>query len=101
MLLRRGHRILELASKAYSLWIRQDSFEKRKLLDILLSNCTFDGENLHPDYKEPFCWLAEGLECSDWLPFVDSFRTPLVAPSGSMLGLFAAAREVVFAEAPI
>ena len=79
-----GSRILELASKAYSLWIRQDSFEKRKLLDILLSNCTFDGENLHPDYKKPFRWWAEGLECSDWLPepdncenFVESFTFPL------------------------
>ena len=71
-----GSRILELASKAYSLWIRQDPLEKRKLLDILLSNCTFDGENLHPDYRKPFCWLAEGLRCSDWLPGADSNHQP-------------------------
>ncbi len=71
-----GARIIELANKAYSLWIRQDPFEKRKLLDILLSNCTFDGENLHPDYEKPFCWLAEGLKCSDWLPGADSNHQP-------------------------
>jgi site-specific DNA recombinase len=65
-----GSRILELSSKAYSLWIRQDPFEKRKLLDILLSNCTFDGKKVLPEYRKPFCWIAEGARCSDWLPVV-------------------------------
>lgn len=63
-----GDRILDLASRAYDLWLQQPPEEKRKLLNLLLSNCTFDGENLSPTYKKPFCWLAEGLACSDWLP---------------------------------
>ena len=55
-----GVRILELAKRAYSLWLAQPPSEKRNLLDILLLNCTLDGENLHPDCKRPFCRPAEG-----------------------------------------
>ena len=63
-----GVRVLELAQRAYDLWLRQPQSEKRKLLDILLSNCTFDGATLLPEYRKPFCWLAEGHGCPDWLP---------------------------------
>ena len=63
-----GCRILELASKAYDMWLQQDQTGKRKLLDIILSNCTFDGENLSATYRKPFCWLAKGASRSDWLP---------------------------------
>ncbi len=55
-------RILELAQQAYSLYIRQDPPEKRKLLDSLLSNCTIDGITLYPTYKKPFDLIAEGLK---------------------------------------
>jgi hypothetical protein len=34
-----GLRILELAQEAYSMYVRQDSFEQRKILDMILSNC--------------------------------------------------------------
>ena len=63
-----GSRVLRLASKAYDLWLDRDPFDKRELLNLLLSNCTFDGEILSPTYKKPFCWIAEGLTRSDWLP---------------------------------
>jgi len=41
-----GFRILGLANRAYDLWLEQEAEERRKLLDILLSNCSFDGERL-------------------------------------------------------
>jgi len=55
-----GVEILRLAQRAYPLWLSQPQTEKRKLLDILLLNCAFDGQNLLSRYKRPFCWLAEG-----------------------------------------
>ena len=69
-----GAKIIELAQNAYSLWLRQNPHEKAKLLRILLSNCTFDGVSLHPTYRKPFCWLAEGLDCSNWQGLLDDFR---------------------------
>lgn len=71
-----GGRILDLASRAYDLWLQQPAEEKRKLLNLLLSNCTFDGETLRATYRKPFCWLAEGLRCSVWLPGPDSNQEP-------------------------
>ncbi len=71
-----GFRILGLAQRAYDLWREQEAKERRKLLDILLSNCTFDGERLRGTYTKPFCWLAEGRGCSDWLPGPDSNQQP-------------------------
>ena len=55
-----GVKILRLSQQAYSLWLSQPQMEKRKLLNLLLLNCTFDGENLYATYRKPFCWLAEG-----------------------------------------
>lgn len=55
-------RIIELAEAAPRLWSAQVPHERARLLRILLSNCTFDGENLHPDYRKPFCWLAKMQE---------------------------------------
>lgn len=44
-----GIRILELAQKAYSAYLEQDNTGKRKLLNILLSNCTLnDGKRWKP-----------------------------------------------------
>jgi hypothetical protein len=39
-------RILELANKAYSLYVRQDHAEKPKLLKMVLSNCGIDAVSL-------------------------------------------------------
>lgn len=66
--LTQGVHILELANRAYSLYIKQKPAEKRKLLNILLSNCTLDGKNLIPQYKKPFDLLVKGLNSKTWLP---------------------------------
>lgn len=67
-----GCRILNMATRAYALWPQQAPADRRKLLNMILSNCTFDGTNLTATYAKPFCWLAEGLACTNWLPDVDS-----------------------------
>ena len=55
-----GLRILELARRAYSWYIEQTPPEKRRLLQVLLSNCTLDGSTLHYSYKKPFDLIAKG-----------------------------------------
>jgi len=67
-------RILGLASRAYDLWLTQEQGERGKLLNLLLPNCSFHGESLRATYRKPFCWIAEGHQCSDWLPGPDDCR---------------------------
>jgi site-specific DNA recombinase len=74
-----GVRVLRLAQKAYDLWLAQPQTEKRKLLDVLLPNCTFDGENLDATYRKPFCWLTEGSLRSVWRAIRNDFANWLQA----------------------
>ncbi|MBU0568343.1 hypothetical protein KJ693_02880 [bacterium] len=62
-----GIHILELAQKAYSLYLRQKPTEQRKLLNFLLSNCTLDGVSLYPTYKKPFDLLVKYTQNENWL----------------------------------
>ena len=61
-----GVKVLKLAQKAYTLWLAQPRTEKRKLLSLLQSSCTFDGTSLTASYRKPFCWLAEGSVRNVW-----------------------------------
>ena len=79
-----GVRIIELAQRAYSLWLKQNPAEKRRLLDIILWNCTFDGVTLYPTYRKPFCWLAEGLSRSNWQAWQDLNPQPPVLETGAL-----------------
>ena len=54
-----GVEILELAARAYDLFVKQPAKEKRRLLDFLLSNCTFKDGQLKADFKQPFDILAK------------------------------------------
>lgn len=45
-----GLKILELAKRAHSLYLRQNHHERRKLLNAVLSNCAFDRGSLCPTY---------------------------------------------------
>jgi len=53
-----AERILELAQKAEFLYKSQDRAEQRRLLEIVLSNCTFDRGSLTPTYNSPFDLLV-------------------------------------------
>lgn len=64
--------ILELSKRAYSLYVKQETIEKRQLLKSLLSNCTSDGTTLYPTYKKPFNMIAEGVQMQFKLPRLDS-----------------------------
>ena len=49
-----GQKILELAKQAGFLYRTQDPAEQRRLLETVLSNCTFDRGSLCPTYTKPF-----------------------------------------------
>ena len=58
--------ILELAKQAEFLYKTQDPPEQRRLLETVLSNCTFDRGTLCPTYSKPFDLFVRGNETGDW-----------------------------------
>jgi hypothetical protein len=58
--------VLELSNKAYDLFMRQDSSEKRKLVNILLSNSSFDGKVLEFTLRKPFDTVMECKKSTNW-----------------------------------
>ena len=86
-----GVKLLELAYNAYSLFIRQNAEEKRKLLNFVISNSIWNGKKLEVKFKQPFDIIAESnfsveedvmLDMSEiaifekWLPGPDSNQRP-------------------------
>ena len=67
-----GQKILELAKQAEFLYKSQNPAEQRRLLETVLSNCTFDRGTLCPTYSKPFDLLVRGNETGDWLLRLDS-----------------------------
>jgi len=57
-----GVEIIELAKMAHSMYLSQSRQEQRRLLNTLLSNCTYDRGTLCPTYNKPFDILAKGAE---------------------------------------
>jgi site-specific DNA recombinase len=62
----KGEQTLELAKQAGFLYKSQSPAEQRRLLDTLLSNCTFDRGTLCPTYSKPFDLLVQGNETGNW-----------------------------------
>src|SRR5262249_2592039 len=67
-----GIRILELANKAYFLYLKQNSTEKAKLLRMVLSNCAIDAANLYPTYRKPFDLIFQRAKNGEWWAWGDS-----------------------------
>jgi site-specific DNA recombinase len=59
-------RILELANKAHSLYVKQEHTERAKLLNMVLSNCAIDALNLYPTYKKPFDVIFQRNKTEEW-----------------------------------
>jgi site-specific DNA recombinase len=70
-----AQRILELATRARSLWNERSALERRQFLDRLLSNPTWDGATARWDWRKPWGAVARIGESSNWRPFVEDFRT--------------------------
>ena len=72
-------RILELANKAYSLYVRQNSMERAQLLRIVLSNCSLDAASVYPTYRKPFDLICGAAKTGGWYARGDSNTRPLAS----------------------
>jgi site-specific DNA recombinase len=54
-----GLRILELAQNAQALFERQPAREKRRLLNFVLSNCSWEDGEVVVTFRQPFDLLAK------------------------------------------
>jgi site-specific DNA recombinase len=77
-------RILELANRAYSLYISQNSTEQAKLLKTVLWNCDVDEVSLYPVYRKPFDLIFQRAKNEEWSGRADLNCRPL-APQASAL----------------
>ena len=71
-----GVKILELANKAYFLYLKQPPSEKAKLLKIVLSNCSLDAASLYPTYRKPFDVIFARAKNEEWRARRDSNSRP-------------------------
>ena len=104
-----GVRLLEFARNARYLFERQESREKRRLLNFLVSNFSWKSGDLTATLRQPFDLLAEttlALEKGKaaggiangpsqiWLPFLDTYRTMCLAPQSELRRLFEQVRDL-------
>lgn len=54
-----GVQILELARNAQRLFERQEPREKRRLLNFVLSNCSWENGEVRATFRQPFDLLAD------------------------------------------
>jgi site-specific DNA recombinase len=60
-----GVRVLELARNAQALFERQSAREKRRLLNFVLSNCSWQDGEVVPTFRQPFDLLAKTTASAD------------------------------------
>lgn len=58
--------ILELAKRAHELFKVQNADQKRKLVELLLSNCSYNGENIDLELKPVFSMIIKSSESGNW-----------------------------------
>ena len=58
-----GVQVFELANRAYDLMIQRLPVDQRKLLDVLVSNCTLGEGLLTITFRKPFDVLAQSEDC--------------------------------------
>ena len=69
-------RTLELANKAYFLYVTQPAAEQAKLLKMVLSNCRIDDASLYPTYRKPFDLIFKRAKSKEWRALRDSNSRP-------------------------
>jgi site-specific DNA recombinase len=107
-----GVQILELAGNAQKLFERQEPRQKRRLLNFVLSSCTWENGEVVANFRQPFDLLAETAAIAArpgagnminpakseiWLPFLDTYRTFCVSPSAEMRKLLEGVRTLQLA----
>jgi site-specific DNA recombinase len=72
-------RILELANKAYFLYLTRKPAEQAELLKKVLLNSSIDGVSLTPTYRKPFDMIFERAKREEWSGREDLKLSPLNA----------------------
>jgi site-specific DNA recombinase len=93
-----GVQILELARNAQRLFAEQEPREKRRLLNFVLSNCSWEDGAVRATYRQPFDLLTETTAIAarseadgaastakkeNWLPLMDSNHDPRIQSATS------------------
>jgi len=65
-------RTLELANKAYFLYLKQEPTEKAKLLKMVLLNCAADAASVYPTYRKPFDLIFQHAKNEEWRAILHS-----------------------------
>lgn len=68
--------IIELARKAAGLFKKQNAEQKRKLINLLLSNSSYKDEKLDITLRTPFNVIMKSRESGNWLPGTGLNRRP-------------------------
>jgi site-specific DNA recombinase len=91
---------------------KQEPREKRRLLNFVLSNCTWEDGEVVATFRQPFDLLAETTAISMqsaaadeansakseiWLPFLDTYRTMCLAPKPDFRRVLAGVRAMELA----
>jgi hypothetical protein len=77
-------RILELANKAYSLYLTQNPTEQAILLRMVLLNCSVDAASVCPTYRKPFDLICRRATNQEWSGREDLNLRP---PGPEILGI--------------
>ena len=77
-------RILELANKAYFLYLTRKPAEQAELLRKVLLNCSIDAVSVTPTYRKPFDLIFNRAKNEEWSGRADLNCRPL-APQASAL----------------
>ena len=95
------------------MFAKQEPREKRRLLNFLLSNCTWEDGNVVAAFRGPFDLLAEtavsalraaagetakSAKTEIWLPFLNTYRTMCLTPTPVFRRLFEDVRDIRLAE---
>ena len=67
--------ILELSKRALELFQKQDSEQKRRLLNLLVSNCSYKNENIDVELKPVFNEILKTTKTRNWCALSVYFRT--------------------------
>src|SRR6266566_9190584 len=79
-------RTLELANKAYSLYLTRNSEEQAKLLRIVLLNCSIDAASVYPTYRKPFDMIFHRAKNQEWSGREDLNLRPPAPKAGALPG---------------
>jgi site-specific DNA recombinase len=77
-------KILELANKAYFLYVKQPPHEKAKLLRMVLSNCAIDAASIYPTYRKPFDVIFQRTKNEEWCARRDSNSRPSASKADAL-----------------